>query len=42
MTGVHPSLVTYWLHEDNIPLLERNYTGEATERIRARRDREPE
>jgi hypothetical protein len=42
VTGVHPSLVTYRLHEDDIPLMQRNYTGEATERIRARRDREPE
>lgn len=35
MTGGHPSLVTYWLSEDDIPLLERNYTMEAMERIRA-------
>lgn len=35
MTGGHPSLVTYWLSEDDIPLLERNYTAEPMERIRA-------
>lgn len=42
VTGVHPSLVTYWLYEDDIPLMERNYTTEAMERIRAHRDPEPE
>ncbi|MEF8907036.1 MAG: hypothetical protein V5A13_04160 [Haloarculaceae archaeon] len=42
VTGVHPSLVTYWLYEDDIPLMERNYTGEAMERIRAQQEKEPE
>lgn len=42
VTGVHPSLVTYWLYEDDIPLMERNYTTEAIERIRAHRGPEPE
>jgi hypothetical protein len=42
VTGVHPSLVTYWLYEDDIPLMERNYTAESMARIRAFREREPE
>jgi hypothetical protein len=42
VTGVHPSLVTYWLYEDDIPLMERNYTAEAMERIRTQRDGDPE
>lgn len=38
LTGVHPSLVTYWFYEDGIPLMERNYTEESLERIRAHRE----
>lgn len=38
MTGVHPSLVTYWLYEDDIPLMERNYGEASMARIRAMRD----
>jgi hypothetical protein len=41
VTGVRPSLVTYRLHEDDIPLMQRNYTGEATERIWAHLDPDP-
>lgn len=40
LTGVHPSLVTYWLYEEDIPLMERNYGAESLERIRAERDEE--
>ncbi|WP_231185551.1 hypothetical protein [Haladaptatus sp. DYF46] len=36
--GVHASLVTYWLYEDKIPLMERNFTEESMERIRAYRE----
>lgn len=39
VVGVHPSLVTYWFYEDDIPLMERNYTAESMEQIRAYRDR---
>lgn len=35
LAGVHPSLVTYWLYEADIPLMERNYGEESMERIRA-------
>jgi len=28
VVGVHPSLVTYWLYADDIPLMELNYTAE--------------
>lgn len=38
LTGVHPSLVTYWLYEDDIPLMERNYSEESMEQIRAYRE----
>lgn len=38
LVGVHPSLASYWLYEDDIPLMERNYTDESMERIRAYRD----
>lgn len=34
VTGVHPSLVTYWCYEDNIPLMERNISEDALEQIR--------
>jgi hypothetical protein len=36
--GVHPSLVTYWFYENDIPLMERNYTEESMEQIRAYRE----
>lgn len=42
LVGVHPSLVTYWFYEDDIPLMERNYTEESMERIRAYREAETE
>ena len=38
LVGVHPSLVTYWFYEDNIPLMERNYTEGSMEQIRAYRE----
>lgn len=37
-TGVHPSLVTYWLYEFDIPLMERNYAPESLDQIRAHRE----
>lgn len=37
LTGVHPSLVTFWFYEAEIPLMERNYTEESMEQIRAQR-----
>lgn len=33
ITGVHPSLVTYWCYEDDIPLMERNYRADSLKRI---------
>jgi len=38
LVGVHPSLVTYWCYEDDIPLMERNYTEEAMEQIKEYRE----
>lgn len=38
LTGVHPSLVTYWCYEYDIPLMERNYSEESMEQIRAHRE----
>lgn len=38
VVGVHPSLVTYWCYEDDIPLMERNYTDESLDQIRAGRE----
>ena len=38
LVGVHPSLVTYWFYEDNIPLMERNFTEDSLEQIRAYRE----
>lgn len=38
LAGVHPSLVTYWFYENDIPLMERNYTEESMEKIRAHRE----
>lgn len=38
LSGVHPSLVTYWFYEHDIPLMERNYTGESMAQIRAQQD----
>lgn len=38
LVGVHPSLVTYWFYEDDIPLMERNYTEASMEQIRAHRE----
>lgn len=35
LTGVHPSLVNYWFYEDDVPLMERNFTAESMDRIRA-------
>lgn len=35
LAGVHPALVTYWLYEDDIPLMERNFTDDSMEKIRA-------
>jgi hypothetical protein len=40
LVGVHPSLVSYWLYEDDIPLMERNYTEASMEQIRAYRESE--
>lgn len=40
LAGVHPSLVTYWLYEADVPLMERNYGEESMERIRAVRERD--
>lgn len=34
LTGVHPSLVTFWLWEDDIPLLERNFNEDSMQKIR--------
>ena len=34
VAGVHPSLVSYWLYEDDIPLMERNLTEESMARVR--------
>ena len=38
LVGVHPSVVTYWFYEDNIPLMERNFTEDSLEQIRAYRE----
>lgn len=38
LTGVHPSLVTYWFYESDVPLMERNYTEESMEQIRVYRE----
>lgn len=38
LAGVHPSLVTYWLFEADIPLMERNLTDERLAAVRASRD----
>lgn len=38
LTGVHPSLVTYWFYEHDIPLMERNYTEDSMEKIRTQRE----
>lgn len=38
LTGVHPSLVTYWFYEYDVPLMERNYSEEALEEIEAYRE----
>ncbi|SDQ98024.1 hypothetical protein [Natronobacterium texcoconense] len=38
LTGVHPSLVTYWCYEYDVPLMERNFSEESLERIRAVRE----
>lgn len=40
LTGVHPSLVTYWLYEDDIPLMERNLGAESMAEVRAYRESE--
>lgn len=40
LAGVHPSLVTYWFYENDIPLMERNYTEESMEQIRTYRKSE--
>ncbi|MFC6826231.1 hypothetical protein [Halopelagius fulvigenes] len=37
LCGVHPSLVSYWLSEGDIPLMERNFTEESMRRIRTYR-----
>lgn len=38
LTGVHPSLVTYWFYEYDIPLMERNYSEESLAEIEAYRE----
>ena len=38
LTGVHPSLVTYWCWEADVPLLERNFGEESMAAIRAYRE----
>lgn len=38
LAGVHPSLVTYWFYEDDIPLMERNHSEGSMEQIRAFRE----
>lgn len=38
LAGVHPSLVTYWFYESDIPLMERNYKTESLEKVRAQRE----
>lgn len=40
LVGVHPSLVTYWMYEDDVPLMERNLTDESLEAVRAYRQSE--
>lgn len=40
LTGVHPSLVTYWMYEEDIPLMERNYAAESMNQIREYREKE--
>lgn len=35
LAGVHPSLVTYWFYEDDIPLMERNFSEASMNEIRA-------
>lgn len=35
LVGVHPSLVTYWFYEADLPLMERNYTEESLQKIQA-------
>lgn len=39
-TGVHASLVSYWLYEDEIPLMERNFTPDSLAMIEVHRDAE--
>jgi hypothetical protein len=38
LAGVHPSLVTFWFYEADIPLMERNYTDDSLEQIQAGRE----
>lgn len=38
LAGVHPSLVTFWFYEADIPLMERNYLEESLEQIRTQRE----
>lgn len=38
LVGVHPSLVTYWFYEADIPLMERNFAEASMEEIRAHRE----
>jgi len=38
LAGVHPSLVTFWFYEADIPLMERNYTDESLEQRQAGRE----
>lgn len=38
LAGVHPSLVTYWMYEDDVPLMERNLTDESLAAVRAHRE----
>ena len=38
LVGVHASLVKYWLYEEDIPLMERNFTERSMDRIRSVRE----
>lgn len=38
LTGTHWALVRYWLHEDGVPLRERNFSAETVAEIRAYRE----
>lgn len=38
LVGVHASLVSYWLYEDDVPLMERNLPADTMAQVRAYRE----